>query len=146
MKKYIFLVVGCLILTGCNRNKIRNLECSNTITENENVVKNVVEVKYIQNNVDTLWFKTETILAEKYLDYIDTFEEKINNGFNEYVNKKGISINSTKRENSIVFNMEIDVNLLDSETKNKLGITDTYSEYNTTKKNLEQKGYVCKEK
>lgn len=144
MKRIILLVISAMLITGCNSPKEQRLECSKETMQNENKVIETIITNYDKDNVSNMEIKTETILDDKYLEYIDTFEKQINSSFEKYKGKKGIDINITKADSKIVLNMIINVLSLDDETKKDLSITDTYSSYENAKKILKNDGYLCK--
>lgn len=144
MKKIILIAVSFILLVGCHKKEQNLLECTKEEMQNDNKVINTVMTTYNKSNIQKLEIKTETILAEKYLEYIDTFETEIRNSFNNYMDKKGITINTTKTSSSIILDMMIDASLLDDDMKKSLGIMDTYSSYNKAKNMMIQDGYTCK--
>ena len=144
MKKIILIAVSFILLVGCHKKEQNLLECTKEEMQNDNKVINTVMTTYNKSNIQKLEIKTETILAEKYLEYIDTFETEIRNSFNNYMDKKGITINTTKTSSSIILDMMIDASLLDDDVKKSLGIMDTYSSYNKAKNMMIQDGYTCK--
>ena len=143
MKRIILLVVSVMLITGCSNQKEKVLECTKETMQNENKIIDTIITTYNKDNVSNMEFQTETILADKYLEYIDIFENQINNSFENYKEKNGIDINITKTNSKIVLNMIINVLSLDDETKRDLSITDTYSSYKKAKNILEQNGYIC---
>lgn len=144
MKKIILITVSFILLVGCHKKEQNLLECTKEEMQNDNKVINTVMTTYNKSNIQKLEIKTETILAEKYLEYIDTFETEIRNSFNNYMDKKGITINTTKTSSSIILDMIIDASLLDDDMKKSLGIMDTYSSYDKAKNMMIQDGYTCK--
>lgn len=143
MKKVIILFLGCLLVTGCKSSK-KFLNCTLTQQVSENTIKQDVSATFSGDNVLNLTMNVETILEEQYIEHIDTFVEQIDKQFESYKGKKGITTNTTKKENSVIFNMDINVDEMDEEAKNILGIMDTESSYETAKKSLENAGYTCK--
>lgn len=143
MKRIILLVVSVMLITGCSNQKEKVLECTKETVQNENKIIDTIITTYNKDNVSNMEFQTETILADKYLEYIDIFENQINSSFENYKEKNGIDINITKTNSKIVLNMIINVLSLDDETKRDLSITDTYSSYKKAKNILEQDGYIC---
>lgn len=144
MKKIILITVSFILLVGCHKKEQNLLECTKEEMQNDNKVINTVMTTYNKSNIQKLEIKTETILAEKYLEYIDTFETEIRNSFNDYMDKKGITINTTKTSSSIILDMIIDASLLDDDVKKSLGIMDTYSSYDKAKNMMIQDEYTCK--
>ena len=135
--------LDCLRYYGLIDNKYDlNIVKMNRVTPLSKIIDTIITT-YNKDNVSNMEFQTETILADKYLEYIDIFENQINSSFENYKEKNGIDINITKTNSKIVLNMIINVLSLDDETKRDLSITDTYSSYKKAKNILEQDGYIC---
>lgn len=144
MKNVIILGLSCLslLMTGCDSSN--RLNCTLEQDVSGNTVKQNIVATFSGDNVLNLTMNVETILEEQYIEHIDTFVDQIDMQFENYKGKKGITTNTAKKDNSVVFNMDINVDEMDDDAKNTLGIVDTESSYEDAKKSLENAGYTCK--
>lgn len=144
MKKLFMLGVCCLSLlaSGCSSDK--KLTCTiDQSTAGNKVVQNM-EATFSGDKITKLNMEVETKLADEYVKYIDTFVTQIDSKFESYKGKKGITTNTTKKDSSVIFNMTVDVDKMDKDSKDALGIVDVNGSYKESKKALELAGYTCK--
>ena len=143
MKKSIILIIGCLIflVTGCGDKK---LDCTKKQEVSGNTVQQNIIVSFSGDKVSKIEKEIETQLNEQYAEYSDIFVTQIENQFQDYKNKKGITTNITTKDNSVIFSLVINVDEMDTESKNVIGFMNPESNYNDAKKNLEENDYMCK--
>lgn len=144
MKKKILVILCLLVLSGCNsQDKSKNLRCEKSDIVSENTVNEVITATFDDEEIKTADIKIETLIAEKYLPYIDTLEENMKNMYADYYDKQGITINMAMGNNSIILKINIDFDILGDDTKNLLGFSNIISTYGETKKEFEKSGYSC---
>ena len=145
MKKKILLMgIVMLIVSGCSKKDvIKNLQCKKSDTISENIITEVINAQFKNNQIESSEIVIENVVIEKYVQFIGSLEEELKNKYNDYYDKKGISINIFTENNKVTAKINIDFNLIDENSKTVLNITDNISTYGETKDTLEKNGYKC---
>lgn len=145
MKKIMVCLLTFLILTvGCKKVSNNELKCTLTKQQDENSIIQTIETKFENNKAISINIKMQTLLNEKYVPYIDSFVKQIEEQFNNYKDKKGITSDIYQDESSVTVSILFNINNLDDTTKSELGFIDVNDSYDDTKLTLEKKGYICK--
>lgn len=146
MKKSIAVLSLLLVLVvGCSKKDTsKSLRCEKSSVVSENTINEVVTATFENDNIKTSDIKIETIVAEKYIPYIDHLEEQMKEKYKDYYNKGGIDINIATGTGSVNTKININFDNIDDETKTILNLNETVSTYNETKQSLEKSGYKCK--
>ena len=141
MKKSIIIIMTLFVLfaTGC---KEKNLICKKENIFSENVASYVINANFKNDKVNNMRFEIETNVAEKYIEYLDILEKELLENYVYYQNKEGIKLNTSKNNNIITLDINIEFNKLNEELKKDLGISEN-SSYRNAKKSLESSGFVC---
>ncbi len=144
MKKLFIVSIGCLsiLMSGCSSSK--ELKCTMEQDAAGNTVAQNMVATFSGDKITKVDMEVETKLADEYVKYIDMFVTQIDSQFESYKGQNGIETKTTKKDNSVVFNMTIDVDKLDDESKDAIGIVDVNGSYKESKKALESAGYTCK--
>ena len=146
IKKMIILCIFTLILSGCGKAKItnENLRCEKKQDVNGNTLTETISATFENKSIQSADIRMETLVADKYIEYFPSLEEQIKQKYSEYYNKQGINIDIISDDGKIAVKINLDFELLDSESKSILGLDSFVSTYDETKRSLIQSGYKCK--
>lgn len=137
-----FLCVTVSLLTGCGTETLR---CTKKDESNEDLkMTQEVVATFKKGKVATLDTTTKVELSGIYKDHQSSFENSLESQFSQYKGKKGISIKTSTKGDTVTLSMKVDLNKMDSSTKTDLGLLNTYGSKEESKKNLEADGYTCK--
>lgn len=139
MKKNIIILLLLVFITGC---KNKQLSCSMEKIVSENVVSYEVNANFDKNRINNMHFKMQTTVADKYIDYAHILEQEILDNYQDFQNKEGIKINTSRNNNNVILDIDIDFSIFNEELKKDLGINSD-SNYKDAKKSLESSGYIC---
>lgn len=143
MKKIAILGLGCLAMlaTGCGSKK---LNCTMEQDSMGNKISQNIVATFSGDEISKLDMEVETKLADAYVEHIDMFATQLESQFESLKDKKGITTKTTKKDNSVIFTVNIDVKSMDEDAKDALGVVNTKGSYKDSKKQLEAQGYTCK--
>ncbi len=143
MKKGIFCMIGMLCLTGCGT---KTLNCSMLNDANE-------ELKMTQNIITT--YKKDTLtrmdmriivdFSDNYASYSDDLEKNLKDTYKNYEGKKGIKIDTKRKDKTVTLTFMADLDKMDNDTKKDFDLVGTGEKLSEVKADLEQQGYTCKE-
>ena len=145
MKKVLLvvMVMGLVLFTGCIGEQ--TLTCTKDISSSGITMIQTVNVKFVNNKVDTMNTTVAVTLPDSYKSYIDTFVSRFNSQYkSQYGSYEHVKLNTVKKsDNQIDVNIDFDYkNMTDSEKK---GLDLVGSErYSNNKKTLEKQGFTCK--
>ena len=143
MKKGIFCMIGMLCLTGCGT---KTLNCSMLNDANE-------ELKMTQNIITT--YKKDTLtrmdmriivdFSDNYASYSDDLDKNLKDTYKNYEGKKGIKIDTKRKDKTVTLTFMADLDKMDNDTKKDFDLVGTGEKLSEVKADLEQQGYTCKE-
>ena len=144
-KKILMLSLLLVFISGCSsKDTSKNLRCEKSEVVSENTINEVITATFENDNIKTADIKIETVVAEKYIPYIDSLEEDLKTKYEGYYNKSGIDINIAVGTSSITTKINVIFDNLNDESKQVLGFSELISTYAETKSSLENSGYKCK--
>lgn len=139
-KNLIIMTLLILIVTGC---KEKQLICNMEQIKSENIISYEINAYFKKDKVDKLHLEINTNLADKYVEYSHLLEQELLESYVQYQNKEGIKFNTSRNNNIVTLDIEIEFSELTEELKKGLGIS-SKSSYKDAKKSLESSGFVCK--
>lgn len=140
MKK-IITILFLMFLTGCSsKNETLNCVMSNELYGN-NIVQ-TVDAFFIKGKISIINMKHEITLNEENAEYAEVYKSKIDEQFDSFKNKNGITVNLDEKDNIIILDVHVDVSKTDAEANKTLGFSISGS-YNKSREALEKEGYVC---
>lgn len=153
MRKYIYLlIIGIIVITGCTNNmlisdsiKEKELVCTKDITTSDTPMLQTVNVKFIDNKIETMNTNILVTLSSDYKPSIDTFVESFEKSYNDQYNGNDhIKVEVSKKSDSEIF-INIDVDYINMTDEEKINLQLTGSEeYSINRAQFESKGYTCK--
>ncbi len=75
---------------------------------------------------------------------ISQMADAFTSGYNKFKDKKGISMNTTKKDKWIQFSLIADFDKMDSATKDEFDLAGKSETYEQAKQQFEKDGYTCK--
>lgn len=153
MKKYLYLlIIGIIFITGCTDNKLfpdiveeKELVCTKDITTTDIPMLQTVNIKFINNKIETMNTNILVTLSDVYKSAIDTFVKSFEESYsNQYKDNEHIKVDVSKKSNLEIFiNVDIDYKNMTDEEKVNSKLTGS-EEYSVNKMQFESKGYTCK--
>lgn len=141
MKKIITILL-VIFLTGCS-SKDESLNCVMGNEVNGNNVVETVDAFFKNGEISSINMKNEITLDEENTEYAQIYKEKIENQFEVFKDKQGITVNLSEKDNVIILDVHVDVSSMNDESSETIGFSISGS-YNKSKEALEKEGYVCK--
>lgn len=147
MKKYLGL--GCAVvvagfLTGCGQST-KTLSCSMEDSSSEDMkMTQTVEAKFNGDEVENIEMVSTIEVSGIYVDYVDTLQESLEEEFEIFKNKDGVTFKTENKDNVVKAIIKADLTKMDEDTKEELNMVDTSGSYEETKKQMEEEGYTCK--
>ncbi len=153
MKKYIYLlIIGIIVITGCNNDKLfpdiieeKELVCTKDITTSDIPMLQTVNIKFMNNKIETMNTNILVTLSNVYKSSIDTFVKSFEKTYaDQYKDNSHIQVDVSKKSESEIFiNIEIDYKNMTNEEKVSSKLTGS-EDYSVNKMQFESKGYTCK--
>lgn len=141
IKKLSLICMSCLciLLTGCGEKK---LVCNKSETQNGITNKENIEVLFKKEKPISTKVSIKMTFNSNTKSQINTTYDILKTSFEELKDKKGIQINTSKKDNSINFFMNVDLKKInDSE---KLGLDFSNNDnYEKIKGEFKSDGYTC---
>ncbi|MBO5138530.1 MAG: hypothetical protein J6B89_02705 [Bacilli bacterium] len=146
MKKSISLIaltILILSLSGCEKSK--TLICTKNLNSQGATIENTNTVKFKDKKLKNMVLEYNYTLDEEYIKNATSIKESIDKQFSEYTQYNGIKYSSqlNDKQDKISYKIEIDINKISNEAKEKLNISGDES-YEANKKSLEEVGYICR--
>lgn len=141
MKKYVFLSVTLLLLTGCGNQKLVCEKNDNSIKELK--VNEKIEVNIKKDKVSNIKINNYIKTFGVYKDYKEELKESVINKYSGF-DDKNIKVDSNIEKDNINIEIKIDVKNMSEENKKNISIINTDNSYENIKKDLSNKGYKCK--
>ena len=145
MKKFLLVitVVGLVLVTGCSREQ--TLTCTKDISSSGIDMLQTVNVKFVNNKVDTMNTTVVVKLPDSYKSYADTFVSRFKQQYeSQYGSYEHVKIDTVKKSDSeIDVNIDFDYKNMTDQEKKALDLTGS-EKYSVNKKTLEGQGYTCK--
>lgn len=141
MKKIITILL-VIFLTGCSP-KDESLNCVMSNKVHGNNVVETVDAFFKKGEISSINMKHEITLDEENTEYAQIYKEKIENQFEVFKDKQGITVNLSEKDNVIILDVHVDVPSMNDESSETIGFSISGS-YNKSKEALEKEGYVCK--
>lgn len=145
MKKSMLLgsaLVSCFLLSGCGT---KTLSCSTTESDDGFSASQTIEAKFVGNEVTNVSLDMIMTLDDDFKDNKDLLISSLEESFQNYQNKEGLTLNITdKSDNEVEVVLDADLKKMSDEDKKELDLIDTTGSYDATKKELEDEGYTCK--
>lgn len=139
MKKLTLFVLISILLTGCSS---KTLTCTKTEEKDPGATVKKQVIVFENNKLKNMEVNMDLKLNDSYQDYSSMIKKSFEKSFEEYKNKKGITLNIQEKSNVITVNIKADYNKLNDESKKLMKITDT--SYKSVKKSVQKDGYTCK--
>ena len=153
MRKYLhLLIIGIIFITGCTNNELfpdimeeKELVCTKDITTTDIPMLQTVNIKFINNKIETMNTNILVTLSDVYKSAIDTFVESFKKSYSDqYKDNEHIKVDVSKKSNLEIFiNVDIDYKNMTDEEKVSSKLTGS-EEYSVNKMQFESKGYTCK--
>lgn len=144
MKKIVFLLTLCLLLSGCS---LKNLNCEKVDTSSEDLkLKQSLDVKFKGKEVVNINMHSVINVSGVYKKYTKILEESITEEFKNLKDDKAVNITSKTDDNKVDVYIYIDLKNMSDESKKKISLINTKQSIANAKKELEKQGYKCKEK
>lgn len=134
MKKIVFIIISCFILTGCNKTMKCSLDTNNEIFK----IKHSYKISYKDNNILKVSDDVSYIIKDKSL--IENFSALLDiskNNFNNY----GIKYEYKEDKNKLSLVSYYELSKLNDDVINEFVGTRSLNEY---KKKLTDLGYKCR--
>lgn len=143
MKKGIFCIIGMLCLTGCGT---KTLNCSmiNDANEELKMTQNIITT-YKKDSLTRMDMRIIVDFSDNYASYSDDLEKNLKETYQNYEGKKGIEINTTRKDKTVTLTFMADLDKMDNDTKKDFDLVGTGEKLSEVKADLEQQGYTCKE-
>lgn len=141
MKKYVFLSVTLLLLTGCGNQKLVCEKNDNSIKELK--VNEKIEVNIKKDKVSNIKINNYIKTFGVYKDYKEELKESAINKYSGF-DDKNIKVDSNIEKDNINIEIKLDVKNMSEENKKNISIVNVDNSYENIKKDLTSKGYKCK--
>lgn len=143
MKKGIFCIIGMLCLTGCGT---KTLNCSmiNDANEELKMTQNIITT-YKKDALTRMDMRIIVDFSDNYASYSDDLEKNLKETYQNYEGKKGIEIDTTRKDKTVTLTFMADLDKMDNDTKKDFDLVGTGEKLSEVKADLEQQGYTCKE-
>lgn len=143
MKKGIFCMIGMLCLTGCGT---KTLNCSmiNDANEELKMTQNIITT-YKKDALTRMDMRIIVDFSDNYASYSDDLEKNLKETYQNYEGKKGIEINTKRKDKTVTLTFMADLDKMDNDTKKDFDLVGTGERLSEVKVDLEQQGYTCKE-
>jgi len=138
MKKLLVLSFICMFLfTGCT-NKVT---CTMKTSDTGRKVDTTLNISFKNDKVHVVDEVSVLTFDEDYKDSIDAVFTSINDGYKQYKDEKGITIDTSKDDKSITVKIKIIPEKQKDSTDNIINVDLSKKELI---KDLESEGYTCK--
>lgn len=143
MKKGIFCMIGMLCLTGCGT---KTLNCSmiNDANEELKMTQNIITT-YKKDALTRMDMRIIVDFSDNYASYSDDLEKNLKETYKDYEGKKGIQIDTKRKDKKVTLTFMADLEKMDNDTKKDFNLVGTGEKISEVKADLEQQGYTCKE-
>lgn len=141
MKKYVFLSITLLLLTGCGNKKLVCEKNDNSIKELK--INEKIEINIKKDKVSNIKINNHIKTFGVYKDYKEELKESVINKYSGF-DDKNIKVDSNIEKDNINIEIKIDVKNMSEENKKNISIINTDNSYENIKKDLSNKGYKCK--
>lgn len=140
MKKYIPILCFTLLLSGCSTKSLKctlkeDIEAGKSIKK-QTIIFDDDEIKRVENVISIE-------LNNNYKDYTNTMYKSLKKSLNNYNDKNGIEITSSKEENKFTFVISGDYDKMNDDSKKVMELDDDVT-YKKAKSSLTKQGYTCK--
>lgn len=146
MKNKVMLCVPVLALglltSGCGNTKV--LECSMSEENDGMEMSQVVKATYKKDALSKVDMTMKVTVDEEYAEYMDLFTTSLTSEFKNLEDKKGVTLNSETKDNTLTFNLVADLDKMDNDAKEELDMEEDAGTYEEAKKYFEEEGYTCK--
>ena len=118
MKRFLIFFVGIFFFVGCSsqsNNNSRILECNSSGNVGSTFSEQVYKIYFNDDKVDKLSMNVSVSLAEPDDVTRDNLENDVNNAFEAYKARDGITYSSNVKDNGFIVKLDINFNKL-SET------------------------------
>ncbi len=142
---YGSIILSILCLTGCGNEE---LHCTKTDDSNQDLkmIQNI-DVTFKKSKVTEIATTMKVEVAGVYKQHKATLQSSLEQQFSSYKNKKGISVNTVAKDDTITLNMRANVNKMDKSTREEFGLLNVNTSTKSrkeAKKEFEKDGFQCK--
>lgn len=146
MKRSLGLLLAVVMIgvsVGCG-SKEKVLNCSKKEEESGISMKQNIKATFNGNDVKNVTVTVDAELGDEYKDYKSIFISSLESSFEDYKDLKGVSVDTSDKDDTITVTLKADLTKMDKDAKEKLDIVDTKASYKESKADLEKDGYTCK--
>ncbi len=135
------MIILTLFISGCDKKK--TLICTKSEDTTGMTITTTSTTKFVNDSISNIEMNMTLNLDNSYVKYANTIKNSLEQQYKSYKNEKGVSYNTTVKNDVINFVLLIDNKKISSDTRSKLKLSGSES-YDANKKILEKDGYTCK--
>lgn len=135
------MIILILFISGCDKKK--TLICTKSEDTTGMTITTTSTTKFVNDSISNIEMNMTLKLDNSYVKYANTIKNSLEQQYKSYKNEKGVSYNTTVKNDVINFVLLIDNKKISSDTRSKLKLSGSES-YDANKKILEKDGYTCK--
>lgn len=135
------MIILTLFISGCDKKK--TLICTKSEDTTGMTITTTSTTKFVNDSISNIEMNMTLKLDNSYVKYANTIKNSLEQQYKSYKNEKGVSYNTTVKNDVINFVLLIDNKKISSDTRSKLKLSGSES-YDANKKILEKDGYTCK--
>ena len=135
------MIILTLFISGCDNKK--TLICTKSEDTTGMTITTTSTTKFVNDSISNIEMNMTLNLDNSYVKYANTIKNSLEQQYKSYKNEKGVSYNTTVKNDVINFVLFIDNKKISSDTRSKLKLSGSES-YDANKKILEKDGYTCK--
>ena len=135
------MIILTLYISGCDNKK--TLICTKSEDTTGMTITTTSSTKFVNDSISNIEMNMTLNLDNSYVKYANTIKNSLEQQYKSYKNEKGVSYNTTVKNDVINFVLFIDNKKISSDTRSKLKLSGSES-YDANKKILEKDGYTCK--
>ncbi len=148
MKKYIFLMILCLLFViGCEKEVTPSkkiLTCTKDVSKETVPVFQTLNFSFVDDKLDTFDINVSVNISDIDKSLIDNFVENVKSMYEEqYKDYSNAKVNVSKKSDKEIFiEVSLDYKNMSEEEKNKLGYSEI-DNYEAIKSQHEENEYTC---